>query len=99
MGGFTAGEVKGGLFEGGGGAFHAGEAEVPVPTGEVFPAGDGADEEALGDGVGGGHLGLGEKLWNVLKLPCVVNAVAFGGLGGVNGAGYFVFEEDVVKGA
>ena len=44
LGAFAVGEVEGGLFEGGGGAFHSGEAEVPVPTGEFFPAGYGADE-------------------------------------------------------
>ncbi len=44
LGGFTGGEFACFGFHGGGGAFHAGKAEVPVPAGEVFPGFDGADE-------------------------------------------------------
>ena len=51
-----------------------GLAEVPVPAGDRGPVLGGADEDALGAGAEGGHLGLAEGLRHVSRLPRVEGA-------------------------
>ncbi len=51
------------------------------------------------DGVGCGHAGFGKVLGDVLYGPCVVDAIFCVGFGMCEGAGDFIFEEQVLKGS